>query len=147
MKIILLKDVSGTGRKGEVKDVSEGYATNFLLPRKAAIIATPTAIAKARHDEANEQAARQIQQELLEAGIETLSTNKIIMRSKANEAGHLFAGIHKAEILKAIEEQTKLKLPEESLTLKGMLKEIGEHKIPISGGSKKGEATIVVETL
>ncbi|HEY4516286.1 MAG TPA: 50S ribosomal protein L9 [Candidatus Paceibacterota bacterium] len=147
MKVILLKDIAGIGRKGDVKDVAEGYAQNFLLPRKMGVVATEKEVARLKIERSRDEEERKIQEELLEKNIESLSEKKIVIKSKASEAGHLFAGIHKTEVLKAIEEQTNIKLPEESLLMKGMLKEIGEHRIEIKTEGKKAELVLSVEAL
>jgi len=145
MKVILLKDVAGTGVKGEVKNVSDGYANNFLLPRKLATLATEKSVKNLESEKIKSEEENKIQRELLEKNIQDLATKKITIKAKANESGHLFAGLHKKDILKAIESETKIKIPEDVLKFEGLIKEIGEHKFGLVFGNKDVELEVLVE--
>lgn len=145
MKVILLKDVPGTGVKGEVKNVSDGFANNMLLPRGLAVLATEKSIERWNIEKSKSEEKIKIQEELLMKNIEELSTKKVVVKAKANESGHLFAGLHKADILKAIENETRIKLPDNVLTMEGMIKEVGSHKLALTFGNKKTELEVLVE--
>ena len=129
----------------EVKNVSDGFANNMLLPRKLAVLATDSAVRNMERTKVQSEAEKKIQEELLDKTISDLSSKKVVIKTKANDSGHIFAGLHKIDILKAIEKETKIKLPEAVLVMEGMIKEIGEHKIPLIFGNKKVDLEVLVE--
>lgn len=147
MKVILLNDVPRVGQKYDVKDVANGYGRNYLLPKGLARVATDKVIAelsvlKARHEE-----EKRIQEDLLKKNIEDLNGITVVMREKANEKGHLFAGVHKEEIIPALKEQTHLAIESEHIALEHPIKELGEHKIEVKVGDKTAKFTLVIEEI
>ncbi len=147
MKVILKQDIKGIGRKYEIKNVSDGYANNFLLPKKLAEFATPDAVKKAELAKATSQAEIEVQEKLLQSQIELLKSTKISISKKANEKGHLFEQVHPKEIQDALKKQAKLDFSTDSFVVENPIKEIGEHKIIVDVGNYKGEFTLLVETL
>jgi large subunit ribosomal protein L9 len=145
MKIILLKDVPKVGRKYETKDVSEGYAANMLIPRGLAVPATPSAIKAINTEKAKIDGEKKIHDELLIKTLTDLDGKVITIKEKLNEKGHLFAGLHKPEILKAIKEQTRLDLNDEHLVLDKPIKEAGEHTLELQGAGKKVKLKLLIE--
>jgi large subunit ribosomal protein L9 len=145
MKIILLKDVRGTGRRGDIKDVSDGYASNFLLPNKLAVAATAGSLAKAEAQKAKMDEDAKIHEDLVLKNLETLSGGKVTIAEKANDEGHLFAGIKTEEILKALKKDLGVTLAPEHLVLDKPIKETGEHTLQAESFGKKVSFTLVVE--
>jgi large subunit ribosomal protein L9 len=145
MKIILLKDVPKVGRKYETKDVSEGYAANMLIPRGLAVAATASALKSIETEKAKMEGERKIHEELLVKTLTDLEGKAITLMEKVNEKGHLFAGLHKPEILKAIREQTRLELNSEHLMLDKPIKEAGEHTLDLQGAGKKIKLKLIIE--
>lgn len=139
MKVILLKDVPKVGKKFDIKDVSEGYALNMLLPRKLAELATKDAISKVEKIKANDLTQKKIQEELLLKNFEVIKNTKIELKGKANDKGHLFAGITKEKINEELYKATKLNLELDSIKLDKPIKELGEHKIKIEVLGKSAE--------
>ena len=133
MKVILSHDVPDIGKKYDVKDVSDGYARNFLIPRKLAEFATPNLIKSAEMMKKREEQEKEISQDILEKNIAELDGLKISIKEKANEKGHLFAGVHKEEISKILKEQKHIEIPPELIDLEHPIKETGEHKISAKG--------------
>ncbi|MBI4692217.1 MAG: 50S ribosomal protein L9 [Candidatus Terrybacteria bacterium] len=131
MKIILLQDVPNAGRKYEIKNVSDGYARNFLFPRKLAEIAAPKSIQAMEIKRKQLEQKKQIQQDLFEKNLESLNGAKVVIKEKTNEKGHLFAAIHPKEISRAIKEQHHIDIPPEMIELDKPIKEKGEYKIKI----------------
>ena len=131
MKIIFLQDVKNVGKKFEVKEVSNGYARNFLLPQKLAELATDGSVKNSKARKQQHEAKSNIQSELLEKNIESLDGTKITVSEKANEQGHLFAGLDKNEIAQIIKEQKNIEFPVDLLEIEKPLKEVGEHEIKI----------------
>lgn len=139
MKVILLKDVPNVGHKYDVKDVSDGYAHNFLLARKLAEVATPGAIKNIELRRKQQIQQEEMDQKLLEGTLDNLKGAKITIKEKANEKGHLFSQVHKDEIAKALKEQKNIDLKPEMVDLNKSIKEIGEHKIVVKVNKKSAE--------
>lgn len=147
MKVILLKDVAKVGRKYDIKDVAEGYAQNMLLPRGLAKIATKDAIAKVEQLKANDLTNKKIQEELLLKNLEIIKNLKIELKEKANEKGHLFAGVTKETIWKEVTKSTRLTLDIDSIVLNKPLKEVGEHKITVEAMGKKAQFIVKISAI
>lgn len=136
MKVILLADIGGMGKKYDVKDVSDGHARNLLLPKKLAKPATPQALKelgqlKAELEKENaelrkhlEELARQINESYLEFELKT------------DEKGSVFGSVTKGMILRAMREQNWLRKERVDILLEHPLKEFGEHKVAVD--FKKG---------
>lgn len=138
MKVILLTDVAKLGRKYDIKEVSSGYAANFLLPRRLAELATGAKekhISKLQERYADE---RRVQEELLSKNIDALKQVHVTISGKANDKGHLFQGIHREEIAVALKDQARLDVAPESIGLEHPLKAIGEFTMSVLVGEKKG---------
>lgn len=131
MKIILLQDVAKVGRKYDIKNVSDGFFRNFLLPRKLAEIATLQTIKSIEIRKKQSIQEIQIQKDILEKNIASLEGVKISIKEKTNEKGHLFAGVHKEEISKILKEQKNLDIPSDLIELDHPIKEVGEYKIKV----------------
>ena len=144
MKVILKQDVRGIGRKYEVKNVADGYAVNFLLPRKLAEFASPEAVKKAELLKVATAAEIEIRESLTKAQIETLKTVKIELKKKANEKGHLFEKVHESEISDALKSQAHADIAPEFIKLETPIKELGEHKVKVEVGKNKGEFTLLI---
>ncbi len=144
MKVILLQDVQKVGKKFEVKNVSDGFALNFLLPKKLAELAT---------DKAVERVSLQKEKFEKEKELEIGDIKKIIgqldktieIEVKANKEGKLFAGLDKKEIAEIIEEKLNIKIDPNILQLEKPIKEVGEYSIDIEMGDEKGEIVLVVK--
>ena len=145
MKGQLKENIKGVGNKYEVKDVADGYANNFLIPRKLAEYATPEAARKAEILKSTTLAEKQIRERLTEKQIEMLKGVKIILKKKGNDKGHLFEKIHPAEISQSLKEQAKIEIDPEFLTIEKPIKEIGEHTVGVQIGKNKGEFKVVIE--
>ncbi len=145
MKVILLKDVPKLGRKYEVKNVSDGHAQNFLIPRGFAVPAIESAVKKIDQQKEKDGAEKKIQAELLVKSLDQLKQVVIHISGKANDKGHLFAGIGRETLIAEIFKQTHLNLDSESIVLDKPIKEIGQHKVTVQALGKKAEVTVVVE--
>lgn len=143
MKVIFLKDVPRIGKKGEVKNVADGFAQNSLLPKGLAKIATPQAI-KSMQDQkahADELAIQHV--EKMKKAIEALSDKKIVVELAANEQGHLFSKfkveqLKKVFAAKGIDFDIKNIVPFE-------LKEVGVHTIKIKSPQLSGDFTLEIK--
>lgn len=145
MKVILKQDIKGVGRKFDIKDVSDGYANNFLIPKKLAVHASPEAIKNAKIQKETSIAEVAIRENLAKKQIEMLKDIKVSILKKANEKGNLFEKIHNDEIVKTLLEQAKISIDDDYLVVEEPIKEVGEHKINVVVGDNKGFFTLVVE--
>src|SRR3989344_403662 len=132
MQVLLLGDVSGIGRKHEVKTVAEGYARNFLIPRGLATEAGAGKVAQVEKARAASADVMRVQSDLLLKNLQSLAGTTLIIEAKANEQGHLFKGIHREDIVEAIKTRAHFNLPPESIELAEPIKEIGEREIIVS---------------
>lgn len=147
MKVIFLKDVPKVAKKFEAKEVSAGYARNFLFANNLAEVATKKSLAKIEllqslHAEKVRKEESQLMKEL-----EIIKGKTITLREKANEKGHLFAGIHAEELVSYIKAEFGLDLNPNYLTLAAPIKEVGEYKVQVHVQDKTVEITVVVEEL
>src|SRR3989344_1402847 len=102
MRVIFLKDVPRVGKKYDLKEVNDGYAVNFLLPGKLATAATKGAIAELERRKKEISIEREVQENLLVKNLEEIEGKTITIKEKADEGGHLFAQVHKKEIIEAL---------------------------------------------
>jgi large subunit ribosomal protein L9 len=144
MKVILLQNVNKIGRKNEIKVVSDGYAMNFLIPRKLAEVATDGAVKRSQEMLAQSEAIHQINEDLLIKNLKDLEGVRIEMSESANDKGHLFAGIHAEELVPVIKEQTRLDILPEHILLEKPIKTVGEHKIGIKIQDSTVSFTLIV---
>lgn len=138
----MLKDVAKVGRKYETKDVAEGYALNLLIPKGLAIAATPDAVKRIGVEILKDEGEKKLHHELLMKNLKELDGVTVTMKEKANEKGHLFAGVHKAELIPEIQKQTRIQVDESHIVLEKPIKEIGKHEIAIKVGDKKASFTL-----
>ena len=144
MKVIFLKDVAKVGQHGAMKEVADGYALNFLIPRGLAIQATPDKVAAHLATQKREGEAREQQNKAISEAVHSLKGIRIEIAAKATEKGGLFKSITAADIVKAIHEQRKVSIPLETIALAKPIKETGEHAIKIAFGEVKVEITLAI---
>ena len=144
MKVILLKDVAKLGKRFDIKEVSSGHALNLLIPQGLVVTATPDALKRIEVQKKQVEGERAIHEELLVKNIKGLDGVTLNIAGKANEKGHLFAGLHREEIAKEIEKQTQLQVDPTFIQLEHPLKEVGEHEVVVKGGGKSAKFKVVV---
>ncbi len=147
MKIILLKDIQKLGKKYETKEVSSGHALNLLIPQGHAVAATSEAVKRFETMRAAAEGERKVQQDLLVKNIKDLENVTLTISGKANEKGHLFAGIHKEQIIDQLFKQTQLRISAESIELEHPLKTVGDHTIAVSGAGKSTKLKVVIASV
>lgn len=134
MKVVFLKDIPGTGKKGEIKDVADGYARNFLFKQNLAKQATSEVLVQVKAEE--ERMKRQMERELKEnqemAG--KLDGAEIEIKTKTSETGTLYSAISAQKIVQEIKKMFGLNIKPEQVVIKEPLKEAGEKKILIKFG-------------
>lgn len=147
MKVILLKSVPKIGRKYDVLNVAEGFAMNSLFPRGLAELATEKGLARIKEQKALEEAEMKIREDLLLKNLDSISSATITIEGKANAKGHLFAGLHKPELIEALKTQAHIDITEEYIVLDKPIKEVGEHKIEVKVQNKEAQFTLVVKAI
>lgn len=130
MKIILLKNVVNLGQRGDVKEVSDGYARNYLLPSQAAEIANPEALQKIQVFKKAAKGEQKQKYELLKKIFEEIRGRVFEVREKADK-GKLFAGIDSGKITKILKENKIKEIEEKYIILTTPIKEVGEHDIKV----------------
>lgn len=131
MKVILLKDIKGTGKKGEIITVSDGHARNYLFPRN---LAEPATQGNVKVLKKKKEAKAREEQELLEAAkalAEKLEGIGLVLKSKAGEGGRLFGSITSMDVAKELKETHGLTVDKRKIQMDGHIKEMGEHAVEI----------------
>ena len=129
MKVILLQDVKGQGKKGQLIDVSDGYARNFLLPKKLAQEATADNINTMKMNDKAQQEKRQKEREQAVALEKVLKEMTLIVTAKGGGAGRLFGSVTNAEIADALARQHKIELDKRKIVLKDPIKNVGLYTV------------------
>ena len=129
MKVILQQDVKGQGKKGQMVEVSEGYARNFLLPRKLAIAATTDAINTMNLKEKARKAEEARQKAEAEATVEKLKECQVKLTAKAGNGGRLFGAVTTKEISEGLKAQFSIDIPKQKLVLDEPIKAFGSYQI------------------
>ena len=129
MKVILLQDVKGKGKKGQMIEVSDGYARNFMLPKKLATEATADAVNTMRMNDkaAAEKAARE-RAEAMEVS-KKLRELTLTVTAKSGGAGRLFGSVTNQEIADALAKQTGIKLDKRKIVIADPIKNVGTYTV------------------
>ncbi len=148
MKVILLKDVAKMGKRNDIKNVSDGHALNLLIPKGLVEIATPKSLKRVEVVKQRETEEKKIKTDLLLKNFGDLKGVIVEIAKPANEQGHLFAQIHKDEIISAVKEQTRLDIESEYLLTKDNepVKTIGEHEIEVKIEDRAVKFTLSVKS-
>ena len=129
MKVILLQDVKGKGKKGQMLEISDGYARNFLLPKKLAVEATPDAINTMRmNDKAAAERAAKERAEALEIS-HKLREMTLVVTAKGGGAGKLFGSVTSQEIADALKAKSGIAIDKRKIVLSDSIKNVGTYTV------------------
>ena len=129
MKVILLQDVKGKGKKGQMLEVSDGYARNFMLPKKLAIEATPDAINTMRmNDKVTQERIAREKAEALATG-KKLRELTVTVVAKGGGNGRLFGSVTNQEIADALAKQSGIKLDKRKIVIADPIKNVGTYTV------------------
>ena len=131
MDIVLLEDVKALGKKGQVVKVNDGYARNFILPKKLGVEATPKNLNELKLQKANAEKIAAQQLADAKALAEQLEKLSVTVSMKAGEGGRAFGSVSGKEIAKAVSEQLKVEIDKKKLVLPEPLKTFGTHEVPV----------------
>ena len=131
MKVILLQDVKSLGKKGEIVNVNDGYARNFILPKKLGVEATGKNLNDLKLQKNNEKKVAQEQLEAAKALAAKLAEGGASLAIKVGEGGRAFGSVSSKEIAAAVKEQMGLELDKKKISLKEPIKSLGTHIVTV----------------
>ena len=131
MKVILLEDVKSLGKKGQIANVSDGYARNMILPKKLGVEATSKNLNDLKLRKANEEKVAQENLDAAKAFAEELSTKEIILTLKVGEGGRTFGSVSSKEISEAAKKQLNLDIDKKKLQLENPIRNLGVTNVPV----------------
>ena len=131
MKVILLEDVKSLGKKGQIGNVSDGYARNMILPKKLGVEATSKNLNDLKLRKANEEKVAQENLDAAKAFAEELSTKEVILTLKVGEGGRTFGSVSSKEISEAAKKQLNLEIDKKKLQLENPIRNLGVTNVPV----------------
>jgi large subunit ribosomal protein L9 len=144
VRVVFLNDVDGIARAGEIKNVADGYARNFLLPRKLAAAASTSTVQQA---ESRAKAIAKEQEKLDEAAqavADQLSSAAVVIKARVGEGGRLFGSVTSSDIADAINERAGSTVEHRQIVLDAPIKEVGTYEVPVTL-TRNVKATVNVE--
>lgn len=131
MKVILLQDVKSVGKKGDILDANDGYARNFLLPKKMAVVADAANLNNLKLQKSNEAKVAQEQLEEAQRFAKELETKEVVLTIKAGEGGKTFGSVSSKEIANAFKEQCGVTIDKKKIQLSESIKSFGVHEVKV----------------
>ncbi len=146
MKVILLTDVKGKGKKGQMIEVSDGYARNYMLPRKIAVEATADAVNTMRmNDKATQERIAREKAEAMEIS-KKLKAMTLVVPAKGGGNGRLFGAVTNQEIAEELEKRTGIKLDKRKVVIDEPIKNVGTYTVKCKLGYEiVGQLTVRIE--
>ncbi len=131
MKIILLQDEKKLGKKGDIIEASEGYARNYILPKKIGVEATARNMNDLKLQKANQEKIAQEQLDAAKALAADLESKIVVVKIKAGEGGKTFGSVSSKEIAAALKEQHQIEIDKKKLQLAEALKNFGSYEVTV----------------
>lgn len=131
MKVILLQDVKSVGKKGDILDANDGYARNFLLPKKMAVVADAANLNNLKLQKSNEAKVAQEQLEEAQRFAKELETKEVVLSIKAGEGGRTFGSVSSKEIAAAFKEQCGVTIDKKKIQLPESIKSFGVYEVKV----------------
>ena len=148
MKVILQQDIRGKGKKGQMIEVSDGYARNYMLPRKLAVEATADNVNTMRMTDKARQEKQQKEREEAFAVSKRMADLVVTVRCKGGGAGRLFGSVTTQEIADSLKKQTGIDLDKRKIVLDEQIKTVGDYKVKCKLGYEiTAELKLKVEEL
>jgi len=145
MEVLLLEDVPGVGQRNDIIVVKDGYALNHLLPRRRALVATPTVRKRYAEQIKNRAEEKMKESELARSAAAILKDKTLTFTKKATKAGKLYAGVSEKEISEALHEQLQIEVPEAHVTIAEHIKSTGVHEATVKIGLQDLKVKIEVK--
>ena len=145
MKVILLEDVKSLGKKGQIVNVNDGYARNFILPKKLGLEANNKNLNDLKLKKANDEKIAQEQLEEAQELGKKIEAGKVTLAIKVGEGGRTFGSVSTKEIATAVKEQMGYDVDKKKIQLKETIKTLGTHNVPVKLHTKvTAELKVVV---
>ena len=132
MKVVLLKDIPGVGKKNEIKEVSDGYAKNFLIAKGAGKLATTEVLAKLKNEATQHQVKLRKNKEKMEAFKRELDKKTFTIEVTIGNKGQLFGSVTEKDVLARIQEKMNVTLERNQIHIPKHIKELGEYQIEVT---------------
>ena len=146
MKVVLLKDVSGLGRLGDVKDVADGHARNYLLPQRLAAMATPQEMVKVEQLRKVETRRKAKEEDELRALAAKLQGTIVTVKAKVGQGGTLYGSVTNADIAEELGKLTGYEIAKRKVEVEDPIKELGEFEVGVRlGPNLLSKVTVKVE--
>jgi large subunit ribosomal protein L9 len=148
MKVILTQDVKGTGKKGQLVNVADGYARNFLLAKNMAIEATPAAMNELKNREAAKKRREEAELQAAKESATALEGKTVHIKAKAGTGGRLFGSVTTAEIAEAIKASYGEEIDRRKIAIEADIKQCGQYSATLNLGSGiKATISLTVEPM
>lgn len=131
MKVILLKDIKGTGKKGDIKEVSDGYARNFLFPKKLAVAADNTSVKELNEKNKSQEIKAQKEYEAAVELGKKMEEMNVVIYSKAGDGGRLFGSITSKDIAEQLKKQHSIEVDKRKISLDEPIRVLGSRFVEI----------------
>ena len=146
MKVVLLKDYNKLGKKGEIKNVSNGFARNLLFPNKIAVLADNSTIEKIKKEKLeNIKQEKDVDQQKKQF-IQKISGQELVFNTKASKTGTLFSALNKDKIIEKINKLFKYDLKDDNIILDEPIKKVGEYETTIILGNNQAKFKIIIKS-
>ncbi len=145
MKVILLKDTAKLGKRGEVKEVADGYAINVLIRKGDALMATPAELAKWKSKEESKIHKKALATNTFVQLVDKLERTPVVIKGKKADAkGQLFAQVKEADIVGAIFASTQFSVDPKQIIIASTIKSLGKHSVELKQGDQKAKISVEV---
>ncbi len=146
MKVVLLEDLPGKGKAGEIKEISKGYAKNFLLPRGLALIATPTVIKQVESRLEKEKLEESIDQEKLAELAQQIEGREIHLKARMGAGERLFGSITAADVAEELSRSIDSVIDKKKIDIEKPFRQTGSYEVAVKLASEiKPKITVVIE--
>lgn len=131
MKVILKENIKGVGKKDEIKNVSDGYARNYLFAKDLAVEATNSNLSKLKSKKDSEQYKKDVEKEEAKKVADKMEKIRLVFKVKTGENGKVFGGVSSKEIAEKLEKEYSIKVDKKKVELKDAIKTLGITKVQI----------------
>ena len=145
MKILLLKDVAGVGQNGTVKNVADGYAMNYLIPKRLAEAALPEKVAQLEKEQRDAEATRARERVEAEDVAKHLEGAFVTLRVTANEEGHLYSNVSARAVVSRLKAERGVDVPESAIVIPEPIKSLGRAVVSVRLLERRIPVTLSVE--
>jgi large subunit ribosomal protein L9 len=146
MRVVLLEDLPGKGRAGEIKEVSKGYAKNFLFPQGLALVATPMVMNQVESRLQKERREEIINRDKLVELAQQIEGREIHLKARAGTGERLFGSITAADIAEELSQSIGSVIDKKKIDIEKSLREAGSHEVTVKlAGDLKPQITVVIE--